>query len=70
MGDLEAVPLPAESFDAVISNGAFCLAPSKARAFAEAHRVLKHSGWSSMWYTECLHSDMPYRQWQRSVVLT
>ena len=44
VADLESLPLPAASVDAVISNGAFCLAPSKAMAFAEAHRVLKVGG--------------------------
>lgn len=30
--------------DVVISNGAFCLAPNKAKAFGEIYRVLKPGG--------------------------
>jgi arsenite methyltransferase len=33
-----------ESFDAVISNGAFCLLPNKKSGFSECHRVLKQGG--------------------------
>jgi SAM-dependent methyltransferase len=44
VGDLERLPLPAASADCVISNGAFCLAPSKPAAFAEVYRVLKPGG--------------------------
>ena len=33
-----------ESFDVVISNGAFNLVPDKARAFSEVYRVLKPQG--------------------------
>jgi arsenite methyltransferase len=42
--DMEHMPLPDNSFDVVISNGAFCLAPNKAAAFAEVFRVLKPGG--------------------------
>ena len=34
-GDMERMPLPDGHVDCVISNGAFCLAPSKEKAFAE-----------------------------------
>ena len=44
VGDLERLPLPAASADAVISNGAFCLAPNKPKAFAEVWRVLRPGG--------------------------
>ena len=44
VADFEALPMAANEFDAVISNGAFCLAPNKAAAFREAHRVLKPGG--------------------------
>ena len=44
VADLEKLPQPSESYDAVISNGAFCLAPDKPAAFREAHRVLKAGG--------------------------
>lgn len=39
--DMEQIPLPDGSIDRVISNGAFCLAPNKEKAFREIHRVLK-----------------------------
>ena len=32
------------SFDVVLSNGAFCLAPNKKAAFSEIFRVLKPGG--------------------------
>ena len=44
VADMEAIPLPAEMFDVCISNGAFCLAPNKEKAFAEIFRVLKPGG--------------------------
>ena len=44
VGDLERLPLADESADAVISNGAFCLVPNKATAFAEVFRILKPGG--------------------------
>ena len=43
-GDMENMEFENETFDKVISNGAFCLAPSKAAAFAEVMRVLKPGG--------------------------
>lgn len=43
-GDLEAVPLPRESVDVIISNCVVNLVPDKARAFAEALRVLRPGG--------------------------
>jgi SAM-dependent methyltransferase len=42
--DLEKIPLPDESIDVIISNGAFCLAPNKRKAFAELFRVLRPGG--------------------------
>ncbi|TRY72743.1 hypothetical protein TCAL_00189 [Tigriopus californicus] len=42
--DMEQIPLPSGSVDRVISNGAFCLAPNKEKAFREIHRVLKSEG--------------------------
>lgn len=44
VADMEKIPLPDESVDVVISNGAFCLAPDKHKAFAEVFRVLKPGG--------------------------
>ena len=41
---IEALPFPDGAFDIVISNGVFNLSPDKARAFAEAARVLRPGG--------------------------
>ena len=41
---MEKMPLPDATFDVVISNGAFCLAPDKEKAFKEVFRVLKPGG--------------------------
>jgi len=43
-GDAEHLPLPAETFDAVICECAFCTFPNKARAASEFWRVLKPRG--------------------------
>lgn len=42
--DMEDIPLPDSMLDVVISNGAFCLAPNKEKAFKEIFRVLKPGG--------------------------
>jgi SAM-dependent methyltransferase/uncharacterized iron-regulated protein len=44
VADMEAIPLPDNCIDVVISNGAFCLSPNKEKAFAEIFRVLKPGG--------------------------
>ena len=41
---MEKLPFPDGSFDVVISNGAFCLAPNKEVAFSEIYRVLSPGG--------------------------
>jgi len=43
-GDMEKMTFDDNTFDKVISNGAFCLAPSKEAAFKEVMRVLKPGG--------------------------
>ena len=43
-GDIESIPLPNESVDAIVSNCVVNLTPNKHAAFAEAFRVLKHGG--------------------------
>lgn len=44
LGDIEAIPLPDESVDVVISNCVINLVPDKDAALREAHRVLKPGG--------------------------
>jgi len=43
-GEMEAIPLPDDSVDVVISNGVINLSPRKSRVFAELHRVLRPGG--------------------------
>ena len=43
-GEIEALPLPAEAADVVISNGVVNLSPRKVRVLAEAYRVLRPGG--------------------------
>ena len=43
-GDIEALPFPDVSVDVVVSNCVLNLVPDKARAFAEAFRVLRPGG--------------------------
>jgi SAM-dependent methyltransferase/uncharacterized iron-regulated protein len=44
VADMEHIPLPDASMDVILSNGAFCLAPNKKKAFAELFRVLRPGG--------------------------
>ncbi|GAX20488.1 hypothetical protein FisN_24Hu262 [Fistulifera solaris] len=44
VADMEHIPLPDASMDVIVSNGAFCLAPNKKKAFAELFRVLRPGG--------------------------
>jgi len=43
-GEIEAMPLPDETFDVVLSNCVLNLVPDKNRAFSEISRVLKSGG--------------------------
>lgn len=43
-GDMEAIPLPDDSVDHIISNGVINLSPRKARTLAECARVLRPAG--------------------------
>jgi arsenite methyltransferase len=43
-GQIEAIPVPEASVDAVISNGVINLSPRKSRAFAEVFRILRPGG--------------------------
>lgn len=44
LGEMEAIPLPDESVDCVLSNGVVNLSPRKARVLAECARVLRPGG--------------------------
>jgi SAM-dependent methyltransferase len=43
-GEVERLPFPDASFDAVVSNGVVDLVPDKDAVFAELHRVLRQGG--------------------------
>jgi arsenite methyltransferase len=43
-GEMEAIPLPDDSVDHIISNGAINLSPRKTRVLAECARVLRPGG--------------------------
>lgn len=43
-GDIEAIPLPDQHVDVVISNCVICLSADKPRVLAEAHRVVRPGG--------------------------
>ncbi|WP_048902276.1 arsenite methyltransferase [Methanohalophilus mahii] len=43
-GDIESLPVEADSVDVIISNCVINLAPDKSRVFREAYRVLKNDG--------------------------
>jgi arsenite methyltransferase len=44
LGDIESMPVEANSADVVVSNCVLNLVPDKQKAFAEIHRILKPSG--------------------------
>ncbi len=44
LGEIEALPLPDETADVIISNCVFNLVPDKEKAFAETYRVMKTGG--------------------------
>ena len=47
-GDAESLPFPDHTFDAVISECAFCTFPSKEIAAREKFRILKPGGWMGL----------------------
>ncbi len=44
LGEIEQIPLPADSTDIVVSNCVFNLVPDKAMAFSETYRILRPGG--------------------------
>ena len=58
LGSGEDLPFAKESFDCVISNGAYNLIPDKAKALREAFRVLKSTG-RFMIADQALSSGLP-----------
>lgn len=44
LGEIEQIPLPADSTDIVVSNCVFNLVPDKSRAFSETYRILRPGG--------------------------
>jgi len=43
-GGMEAIPLPDEGVDVIVSNGVVNLSPRKSRVFAEMYRILRPGG--------------------------
>jgi arsenite methyltransferase len=58
-GEMEAVPLPDDSIDHVISNGVINLSPRKARALAECARVLRRGGKLSVSDLTIVEEELP-----------
>lgn len=58
VADMESIPIEENSIDVIISNGAFCLAPNKEKAFSELFRVLKPGGRISVCTTTTKKSNL------------
>lgn len=63
VGDMEKMPFDDNLIDVVISNGAFCLTPSKENAFREIYRVLKPGGRMSVCTSIVKHNLKPGVNW-------
>ena len=44
VSDMENMSFPDDTFNCIISNGAFCMTPNKRAAFEQIYRVLKPGG--------------------------
>jgi arsenite methyltransferase len=58
-GEMEAIPLPDDSVDQVISNGVINLSPRKARVLAECARVLRPGGKLCVSDLTIVEEDLP-----------
>lgn len=58
-GPIDAIPLPDDSVDVVISNGAINLAARKSRVLAEAARVLRPGGRFAVADLTIIEEDIP-----------
>ena len=58
-GDIEAIPLPDDSVDHIVSNGVINLAPRKARVLAECARVLQPDGKLTVADLTVAEDDLP-----------
>ncbi len=58
-GEMEAIPLPDQSIDHIISNGVINLSPRKARVLAECARVLRASGKFCVSDLTVVEEDLP-----------
>lgn len=58
-GEIEAIPLPSDSVDHVISNGTVNLSPRKQRVMAECARVLRPGGGLTVADVTVKEEDLP-----------
>lgn len=58
-GEMEAIPLPDQSIDHIISNGVINLSPRKARVLAECARVLRPGGKFCVSDLTVVEEDLP-----------
>lgn len=58
-GEMEAIPLPDDSVDHIVSNGVINLSPRKARVFRECARVLRAAGKFCVSDLTIVEEDLP-----------